>query len=200
MILPNAAHSAPAEKSSNLNSAGRNSGNSQMDLAKYGLVAAILIGIGAFTLYMWPSTDPKSALAPTCPAILPEASASNGYAFYATDGNGDFAYGVLHFYPNGFRHNAAILIDQSNSPSTDPVALFDIAVPGGCAPTDGSQPATLTLTRDGNPAAVLHFSSPASDPNAAFAVTFASSGSGNSQNPISPIPQMTGNAYLIGNQ
>src|SRR5215472_16249803 len=101
-----------------------------MDLARYGLVAVFVIGIGALTLYMWPSSDPKPALAPTCPTILPQGDASNGYAFYATDNNGDFAYGVLHFYPNGFRHNAAILIDQANSPSTDPVVLYDIAVQG----------------------------------------------------------------------
>ena len=180
-----------------------------MDSTKYGLVAAVGIGLAALIVYMLLPTNAKPARVPTCPSILPAADASNGYAFYATDGNGDFAYGVLHFYPNGFRHNAAILVDQNNSPSTDPVTLYDISVPGGCAPADGSQPATLTLTQNGAPAAILHFSSPASDPNAAFAVVFApaSSGSGNPQNAISAfagsgIPQtsMTGNVYLIGNQ
>src|SRR5215469_1096384 len=143
------------------------------------MVCRASIGFGVvLAMYLWwPTSDAKPAFAATCPAILPTGPASNGYAFYATDNNGDFAYGVLHFYPNGFRHNAAILFDQSNSPSTDPVALFDIAVPSGCAPADGG-PATLTLTRDGSPAAVLHFSSPASDPNAAFAITFAPTGSG----------------------
>lgn len=168
-----------------------------MDLQRYGLSAVLVIGIVVAGLYfMWPSSDAKPALAPTCPTILPPGGASNGYAFYATDGGGDFAYGVLHFYPNGFRNNAAILIDQSNSPSTNPVTLFDFAVQGGCAPADGSQPASLTLTKDGAPAGILHFSAPASDPNAAFAVTFAPSGTGSGL-PQSP---MNGNAYLIGNQ
>lgn len=180
-----------------------------MDRTKYGLIAVGGIGFAALMLYMLLPTNAKPALAPTCPTILPSGDASNGYAFYATDGNGDFAYGVLHFYPNGFRHNAAILFDQNNSPSTDPVTLYDISVPGGCAPADGSQPATLTLTQNGVPAAILHFGSPASDPNAAFAVEFApaSSGPGNPQNAVSALtgsgpqqPSMTGNAYLIGNQ
>ena len=181
-----------------------------MDSAKLGLVVVVGvvgIGIGAWTVYMGSSKSSKTVLAPTCPAIMPAGDAANGYAFYATDDNGDFAYGVLHFYPNGSRHNAAVLIDQSNSPSTDPVTLFDVSVPGGCAPADGGQPATLTLTRDGAPAAILHFGSPASDPNAAFGITFAYSGSGNPQNPMSaltgsapPQTSMTGNAYLIGNQ
>src|SRR5207253_5837588 len=125
------------------------------------------------------SSSPKAALAPTCPNILPPSGASNGYAFYVTDDNGDYAFGVLHFYPNGFRHNAAFLIDQGNNPSTNPVTLLDVAVPGGCSPADGSQPATLTLTRDSAPAASLQFSQPASDPNAAFGVTFSAlNGSG----------------------
>ena len=57
------------------------------------------------------------------------SGASTGYAFYVTDDNGDYAFGVLHFYPNGFRHNAAFLIDQGNNPSTNPVTLLDVAVP-----------------------------------------------------------------------
>lgn len=181
-----------------------------MDRTRLGLVAAGGIGLVALIVYMlMPAPTPKPALSPTCPAILPAGTdASNGYAFYATDGNGDFAYGVLHFYPNGFRHNVAVLIDQANSPSADPVTLYDISVPAGCAPLDGSQPATLTLTQNGTPAAILHFSSPASDPNAAFAVVFApASGGANTQTPLgamsgSAVPQatMTGNAYLIGNQ
>lgn len=185
-----------AEKPSNIRQVGKNSGKAQMDRTQYGVVAVVGIGIVAFAVYsFWPE-NAKPVLAPTCPAILPASSASNGYAFYATDGNGDFAYGVLHFYPNGFRHNASVLIDQGNSPSADPVTLYDISVPGGCVPSDGSQPATLTLTQNGAPAAVLHFSSPASDPNAMFAVTFApATGSSGT-----PQPSMTGNAYLIGNQ
>ena len=181
-----------------------------MDTGKYGLMAIVGIVafvIGGWTLSLGSSSNAKPVLAPTCPAILPADGTSNSYAFSATDGNGDYAYGVLHFYPNGFRHNAAILIDQGNSPSTDPVTLYDISVPGGCVPAGGDQPATVTLTRDGTPAAVLHFSSPASDPNATFAVTFAPSGSGNSQNSVAALtgsvaPQntMTGNAYLIANQ
>ena len=180
-----------------------------MDRTKLGvvaLVAVVVVGICVWMLSSGSSTNAKPALAPTCPSIMPQDGNSNGYAFYATDGNGDFAYGVLHFYPNGFRHNAAVLIDQANSPSTDPVTLFDIDVQAGCAPADGSQPATLTLTKDGAPAAVLHFGSSPSDPNAAFSVTFAPSSSGNSQNPISAftgsggVGPMTGNAYLIGNQ
>jgi hypothetical protein len=207
IILPNRAQYSSKENSSNPGRIGKNSGKGQMDVGKYGLTAVLvvaLICVGAWALGMGSSPDPKPVLAPTCPSILPQGGASNGFAFSATDGNGDFAYGVIHFYPNGFRHNAAILIDQGNSPSTDPVTLFDIDVQAGCAPADGSQPATLTLTKDGAPAAILHFSSPASDPSAAFAVTFAPSSSGNPQNPISAFTgaqsSMTGNAYLIGNQ
>jgi hypothetical protein len=179
-----------------------------MDTTRLGLVAivvAAVVGVGVWVMFTGSSTNPKPGLAPTCPAILPQDGGSNGYAFSATDGNGDFAYGVLHFYPNGFRHNAAILIDQGNSPSTDPVTLYDIDAQAGCAPADGSQPATVTLTKDGVPAAILHFSSPPSDPNAAFSVTFAPSSGGNQQNSIASLAgnqqsAMTGNAYLIGNQ
>lgn len=173
----------------------------------------VIIGILGLVIGMWFATPgPKAALAPTCPTILPANGASNGYAFSVTDGNGDYVYGVVHFYPNGFRHNAAVLFDTGNSPSTDPVTLFDIAVPTGCSPGDGSGAATLTLTRDGSPAANLQFG-PATDPNATFAVTFSTlNGSGSPQAPTnggvvsalaSAVPaqtQMTGNAYLIANQ
>ena len=181
-----------------------------------GVVAGIAgiagVAIGALTVYL-NLPGPKPVLAPTCPTILPASGASNGYAFYATDDNGDYAFGVLHFYPNGFRHNAAVLIDQGNNPSTDPVTLFDVSVPGGCTPADGSRAATLTLTRDGAPAASLQFGQPASDPNAAFAVTFSAvNGSGSSQNPTagsalsvlngsgSAQNPRTGSAYLINSQ
>jgi hypothetical protein len=177
-----------------------------------GIAGIVGIAIGALIVYL-NAPGPKPVLAPTCPSILPAGGASNGYAFYATDDNGDYAFGVLHFYPNGYRHNAAVLIDQGNSPSTDPVTLFDVSVPGGCSPADGSRAATLTLTRDGAPAATLEFSQPASDPNAGFAVTFtALNGSGSSQNPTtgsalsalngsgSAPTQMTGNAFLIDSQ
>ena len=181
--------------------------------AKYGLIAGIVgIAIGALIVYL-NTPGPKPPLAPTCPTILPASGASNGYAFYATDDNGDYAFGVVHFYPNGFRHNAAVLIDQGNNPSTDPVTLFDVSVPGGCTPADGSRAATLTLTRDGAPAASLQFSQPAGDPNAAFGVTFSTvNGSGSPQNPTaggglsalngsgSDQNQMTGSAYLIDRQ
>ncbi len=180
--------------------------------AKYGLIAFVGIVIGALLVYL-ATPGPKAPLAPTCPNILPASGAANGYAFFVTDDNGDYAFGLLHFYPNGMRHNAAVLYDQSNNPSTDPLTLFDLSVPGGCAPADGSQPATLTLTRNGAPAASLTFSQPASDPNAAFGVTFSAlNGSGSPQNPTTggalsalgglALPQnpMTGGAYLIDSQ
>jgi hypothetical protein len=182
------------------------------ETAKYGLIALAGIAIGALAVYL-SSPGPKAALAPSCPNILPADGATNGYAVYVTDDNGDYAFGVLHFYPNGFRHNAAVLYDQSNSPSTDPVTLFDVAVPGGCAPADGSQPATLTLTRNGVPAASLQFSQPASDPNATFAVSFSVlNGSASPQNSTTgsalsalgglapPQSPMTGSAYRIDSQ
>ncbi|HLY04693.1 MAG TPA: hypothetical protein VKR31_02995 [Rhizomicrobium sp.] len=178
--------------------------------AKFGLV--VVVGVLGLFIGTWLGAPaPKAALAPTCPTILPANGGSNGYALFLTDGNGDFMYGVVHFYPNGFRHNAAVLFDTANNPSSDPVTLFDVAVPGGCSPADGGAPATLTLTRDGTPAANLQFS-PSGDPNATYAVTFtAVNGSGSSQaspgagvvSPLGSVPaqtQMTGSAYLIANQ
>ena len=173
-------------------------------------IVVIVVGVLGLVIGTWLATPgPKPTLSPTCPTILPANGASNGYSFFVTDGNGDFAYGIVHFYPNGFRHNAAVLFDTANSPSNDPVTLYDVAVPGGCSPGDGSAAATVTLTQGGAPAANLQFSN-ATDPNAAFAVTFSTLNGSGSQAPTAGVPgitssapaqtQMTGSAYLIANQ
>ena len=165
--------------------------------AKFGLIAivgALGIGIGVLVGYLM-APSPKGPPPPTCTSIMPADGAANGYAINVADANGNFASGVLHFYPNGFRHNAVFMLDQGNSPSTDPTTLLDVAVSGGCVPADGTQPATITLTRGGAATATLQFSASPGDPNATFGVTLTPL-----NNSGYPPNTMTGSAYLIASQ
>lgn len=176
------------------------------ELAKYFLIGFLGIAFGAGAIYL-AQPGPKPVAAPTCSNILPTEGNSNAYGFYATDNNGDFVSGVLHLYPNGFRHNAAVLIDQANSPSTDPMTVFDVSIPGGCTPGDNSRPATFNLTANGTPAATLQFGQPAGDPNATFAIIFSPLTGSQNTTAASPLSvlgggasPMTGNAYLMSSQ
>ena len=152
--------------------------------ATTGLVGAVALIAGVAVGYEVFSQNPR--LPATCANV--ESNAVYGVQLAYATGAANFALGVVHLPPGGFKHNVALSYDNTSQDDRESATFYNLSK---CTDNNGSGPATMNMldantgSRDG----VLTFTDTPADANAAFGVTVTSSSPG--------VPNMSGNAYIM---